>query len=268
MVGFAALTVALTQALLIPVLATLPATLDTSVTNVEWLLTSTLLVSAVAVPVFGRLGDMFGKRRMMLVAIAALVVGSLITCFTSDITVLIVGRAIQGASMATIPLGISLLSTTLPRERVGSAIAVISAMLGVGGALALPFASVIAEHVDFHALFWVTAIGGVIAFVAVLLIVPESPIRSGGKVDLVGTALLSATLVCLLLPLAQTAMWGWGSTAGDRPAGAVRRTGRSSSAGRRPGSASRSWTWPRCAAGRSCSPTSRRSCSASPCSPR
>ncbi len=107
----------------IPVLATLPATLNTSVTNVEWLLTSTLLVSAVAVPVFGRLGDMFGKRRMMLVAIAALVVGSLVTCFTSDVTVLIVGRAIQGASMATIPLGISLLSSTLPRERVGSAIA-------------------------------------------------------------------------------------------------------------------------------------------------
>ena len=210
-VGFAALTVALTQAMLIPVLSTLPATLDTSVGNVEWLLTSTLLVSAVAVPVFGRLGDMFGKRRMMLVAISALVVGSLITCFTTNIGLLIFGRAIQGASMATIPLGISLLSTTLPRERVGSAIAVISAMLGVGGALALPFASLIAEHADFHVLFWVTAIGGIIAFVAVVAIVPESPNRTGGRIDLVGSFLLSATLVTLLLPLAQTATWGWGS---------------------------------------------------------
>jgi MFS family permease len=210
-VGFAALAVSLTQAMLIPVLSTLPATLDTSVGNVEWLLTSTLLVGAVAVPLFGRLGDMFGKRRMMLVAIAALVIGSLITCFTSNLELLIVGRAIQGASMATIPLGISLLSTTLPRERVGSAIAVISAMLGVGGALALPFASLIAEHADFHALFWVTAVGGVIAFVAVLAVVPESPNRSGGRVDLVGAFLLSATLVTLLLPLAQTSTWGWGS---------------------------------------------------------
>jgi MFS family permease len=210
-VGFAALAVSLTQAMLIPVLSTLPVTLDTSVGNVEWLLTSTLLVGAVAVPLFGRLGDMFGKRRMMLVAIAALVIGSLITCFTSNLVLLIVGRAIQGASMATIPLGISLLSTTLPRERVGSAIAVISAMLGVGGALALPFASLIAEHADFHALFWVTAVGGIIAFVSVLLVVPESPNRSGGRVDLVGAFLLSATLVTLLLPLAQTATWGWGS---------------------------------------------------------
>jgi MFS family permease len=210
-VGFAALAVSLTQAMLIPVLSTLPATLDTSVGNVEWLLTSTLLVGAVAVPLFGRLGDMFGKRRMMLVAIASLVLGSLITCFTSDVALLIVGRAIQGASMATIPLGISLLSTTLPRERVGSAVAVISAMLGVGGALALPFASLIAEHADFHALFWVTAVGGTIAFVAVLVIVPESPNRSGGKVDVVGAVLLSGTLVALLLPLAQTSTWGWGS---------------------------------------------------------
>jgi MFS family permease len=210
-VGFAALAVSLTQAMLIPVLSTLPETLNTSVGNVEWLLTSTLLVGAVAVPLFGRLGDMFGKRRMMLVAIAALVIGSLITCFTSNLALLIVGRAVQGASMATIPLGISLLSNTLPRERVGSAIAVISAMLGVGGALALPFASLIAEHADFHALFWVTAIGGIIAFVAVVVVVPESPNRSGGRVDLVGAFLLSATLVTLLLPLAQTSTWGWGS---------------------------------------------------------
>jgi MFS family permease len=210
-VGFAALAVSLTQALLIPVLAQLPATLDTSASNVEWLLTSTLLVGAVAVPLFGRLGDMFGKRRMILVALSALVVGSLITCFTSDIGLLILGRAIQGASVATIPLGISLLSTTLPRERVGSAVAVISAMLGVGGALALPFASLIAEHADFHALFWVTAVGGLVAFVAVLVVVPESPNRSGGRVDVVGAVLLSGALVALLLPLAQTATWGWGS---------------------------------------------------------
>ncbi len=210
-VGFAALTVSLTQSLLIPVLPTLPAALDTSPSNIEWLLTSTLLVGAVAVPLFGRLGDMFGKRRMMLIALGALVVGSLITCFTDDIALLIVGRAIQGVSLATIPLGISLLSSTLPRDRVGSAVAVISAMLGAGGALALPIASLIGQHADFHALFWITAIGGALALVAVVVVVPESTSRSGGRVDLVGAALLSAGLICLLLPLAQTATWGWGS---------------------------------------------------------
>ncbi|MDT3444599.1 MFS transporter [Pseudofrankia sp. BMG5.37] len=210
-VGLAALMVSMAQGLLVPVLPILPAELHTSQTNAEWLLTSTLLVAAVAVPVFGRLGDMFGKRLMLLIAVAALTVGSLICALTNDVGLMIAGRALQGASGAAIPLGISLLSSLLPRERAGSAIALISAMLGVGTALSLPVAGVIGEHADFHVLFWITCVGGVIAFASVLGLVPEAPNRSGGRVDLVGTALLSAALVALLLPLAETANWGWGS---------------------------------------------------------
>jgi MFS family permease len=210
-VGLGALVVSLAQSLLIPVLATLPATLDASADTVQWLLTSTLLVAAVAVPLFGRMGDMFGARRMLLVAIGALAVGSLITATTSDVTVLIIGRGIQGISTAAIPLGISLLSRLLPRERAGGAIALISAMLGVGGALGLPFAGVIAEHFDFHALFWISGAVAVVAFVGILLVVPEAPGRTGGRLDLVGAVLLAGALVSLLLPLAEGSDWGWSS---------------------------------------------------------
>jgi MFS family permease len=210
-VGLGALVVSLAQSLLIPVLATLPATLDASVDTIQWLLTSTLLVAAVSVPLFGRLGDMFGAKRMLLVAVGALVVGSLITANTSNVGLLILGRAVQGVSAAAIPLGIGLLSALLPRERAGGAIALISAMLGVGGALGLPFAGIIAEHFDFHALFWITGAAAVIAFVGIWFAVPESPFRSGGRVDVVGAALLAGTLVCLLLPLAEGSDWGWGS---------------------------------------------------------
>ena len=90
--------------------STLPAALDTSASNVSWLLTATLLVAAVSVPIMGRLGDMFGKRLMLLVAIGALTVGSLLTALTDDVGLLIAGRAIQGVSAAAIPLGISLLA--------------------------------------------------------------------------------------------------------------------------------------------------------------
>ncbi|MGY1743901.1 MFS transporter [Blastococcus sp. SYSU D00695] len=210
-VGIGALVVSLAQSLLIPVLATLPAALDASADTVQWLLTSTLLVAAVAVPLFGRLGDMFGTRRMLLVAIGALVVGSLLTATTSNVPLLIVGRGIQGISTAAIPLGISLLSRLLPRERAGGAIALISAMLGVGGALGLPFAGVIAEHFDFHALFWISGAVAAVAFAGILLVVPEAPARSGGRVDVVGAALLGGALVSLLLPLAEGSDWGWGS---------------------------------------------------------
>ncbi len=208
-IGLGALVVSLSQSVLVPVLSVLPARLDTSAGNVSWLLTSTLLVAAVSVPIMGRLGDMFGKRLMLLVAVGALVLGSLVTALTDDIGWLIFGRAVQGVSAAAIPLGISLLAALMPRERVGSAIALISAMLGVGGALGLPLAGFVAEHADFHALFWITSAAGLVAFVGIFAIVPESPGRSGGRVDLVGAALLAAGLVALMLPLAQSSAWGW-----------------------------------------------------------
>ena len=209
-IGLGALVVSLSQSVLIPVLGTLPAELDTSASNVSWLLTSTLLVAAVSVPIMGRLGDMYGKRLMLLVAMGALVAGSLLTAVTDNVPLLITGRAIQGASAAAIPLGISLLISIMPRERVGSSIALISAMLGVGGALGLPFSGFVAEHADFHVLFWVNTAVGIIAFLGILAIVPEAPDRSGGRVDLVGSVLLAAGLVALLLPLTQSAEWGWG----------------------------------------------------------
>ena len=109
-VGLGALVVSLAQSLLIPVLGELPQDLHTSASTISWLLTSTLLVAAVSVPIMGRLGDMFGKRLLLLVAVGALVVGSLLTAVTSNVGLLIAGRAIQGASSAAIPLGISLLA--------------------------------------------------------------------------------------------------------------------------------------------------------------
>lgn len=210
-IGTAALVVAMAQTVLIPVLGILPAELDTSVANVQWLLTITLLVAAVAVPFMGRLGDMFGKRRLLLVAVGALVVGSVLTAVTSNIALLIVGRGIQGISAAAIPLGISLLSTLVPREKAGTSIATVSAMLGVGGALGLPMAAFIAQYSDFHVLFWISAGAGLIAFVGIVKFVPEDAERAGGRVDYIGAVLLGAALVALLLPLSETSDWGWGS---------------------------------------------------------
>lgn len=208
-VGFAALMVSMSQGLLVPVLSTLPAELHTSQANAEWLLTSTLLSASIAVPVLGRLGDMFGKRLMLLVAVSALVAGSLLCALTSNLGLLIAGRALQGVSGAAVALGISLLMSLLPRERVGSAVALISAMLGVGTAVSLPLAGLIGEHADFHVLFWILFGGGLVALVGLFTLVPEAPSRSGGRVDLVGAGLLSAALVALLLPLAESSSWGW-----------------------------------------------------------
>ena len=201
--------VSLTQSLLIPVLPEIQLDLGSSTSGTQWLLTSTLLVAAVAVPVFGRLGDLYGKRLMLTVAGAALAIGSLICAFSDSLGWLIVGRAVTGMSAAAIPLGISLIGSVLPAHRAGSGIALVSATLGIGGALGLPLAALVAEHADYHALFWICVVGGLVAVVGVLLAVNEPPRLTRGRMDYVGGVLLAAALVSLLLPLAQGNSWGW-----------------------------------------------------------
>lgn len=210
-IGFATITSSLYQSVLIPLLGVLPQRLGQSASAVEWLLTATLLVAAVATPVMGRLGDMFGKRRMLLVAVGAGVVGSLLCAITSNLGVLIAGRAFQGASMASLPLAISLAASLLPPERRATGIAIISATLGFGGAIGMPLSGVVADHLDFHWLFWFTFAAGITSLVAIRYVVPESPLRSGGRLDVLGGVLLSAALTTFLLPLAESGDWGWAS---------------------------------------------------------
>lgn len=202
--------VAITQTLLVPVLGLIQADLGSSTAGTQWLLTSTLLSAAVAVPLFGRLGDLYGKRLMLMVAAGALALGSLICALTSDLAVMMVGRIVTGLSAAAIPLGISLIGSVLPRERAGAGIALVSATLGVGGALGLPLAALIAEHADYHVLFWICAAGGAAAVAGMLLALSEPSGRAQGRLDLGGSVLLGATLICLLLPLSQANTWGWG----------------------------------------------------------
>ncbi len=202
--------VSLTQSILIPVLGAIQRDLGSSTTGTEWLLTSTLLVAAVSVPVLGRLGDLYGKRRMLLVATLALVIGSVICALADSIEVMILGRVVTGVSSAAIPLGISLIGQVLPAKRAGSGIALVSATLGIGGALGLPLAALVAEHSDYHVLFWICAVGGGAAFAGIWFALTEVARFGSGRMDFPGAVLLAAALVSLLLPLAEATTWGWG----------------------------------------------------------
>ncbi|MGW0084216.1 MFS transporter [Streptomyces sp. NPDC003393] len=203
--------VSLMQTLVIPIVPELPKLLHASASDAAWAVTATLLAAAVATPVTGRLGDMYGKRRMLLLSLAMLVIGSATAALSDSLTPMIVGRAMQGLASGVIPLGISIMRDELPAERLGSATALMSASLGVGGALGLPAAAVIAENFDWHMLFWTSAALGLLAAVLVLFLVPESRVRTGGRFDGVGAAGMAVGLVCLLLAVSKGADWGWGS---------------------------------------------------------
>ncbi|MFG2407013.1 MFS transporter [Streptomyces brevispora] len=209
--AFAGITVAVMQTLLVPVIKDLPTLLHTDPSNATWVMTATLLAGAVSTPIMGRLGDLNGKRRMLLASLAVMVTGSLICAFTDDLVIMIVGRALQGFAMGAIPLGIGIMRDELPREKLGSAMALMSSSIGVGGGLALPAAALVAQHTDWHTLFFGSAGLGVLAMGLTVLAVPETSLRAPGRFDVTGALGLSAGLILLLLPVTKGSDWGWTS---------------------------------------------------------
>ncbi|BBY31066.1 MFS transporter [Mycolicibacterium sediminis] len=207
----AGISVSLMQTLIIPLLPELPKLLDSSASDASWAITATLLTAAVATPVFGRLGDVYGPKPMLVTCALMLIAGSLIAATTSSLVPLVVGRGLQGFGIPIIPLGISVLRTCVPAERVGSAMGLMSASLGVGGALGLPLSAVIAQHYDWHMLFWFATALGVLALAMFTFLVPHVPSRSTDRLDPLGALLLAGGLVTLLLGISKGQTWGWTS---------------------------------------------------------
>ena len=199
------------QTLVIPLIPSLPAILGTDASDASWVITVTLLAAAVITPVSGRLGDLYGKRRVLLVSVAVLIAGSVVSALASSLVPMVVGRGLQGCAMGVIPLGISIMRDILPADRVGTAIAMMSATLGVGGAIGLPLSAVIAESSSWRVLFWLSAGLGAVCLALLWTVVPDSPVRAPGRFDVVGTLGLAAGLVSLLLAITKGATWGWAS---------------------------------------------------------
>lgn len=203
--------VALQQTLMVPLLPDFPKILHTSPDDVSWLVTATLLTAAVATPIVSKLADMYGKRRMMIVAMVMMVIGSVICAVGESFTMLVIGRAFQGFAASLIPVGISIMRDELPKERVASAVALMSATLGIGSALGLPLSGLIYESLGWEAIFWLSTVVGVLLIVAVLSTVPESELRTKGRFDFLGAVLLSIALTALLLAISKGGNWGWSS---------------------------------------------------------
>ncbi|WP_199716483.1 MFS transporter [Micromonospora musae] len=210
--AFAGLMTSMAQTAMVPLVPLLPHLLHTSASGAAWAITAALVAGAAANPVVGRLGDMFGKRRVLLWTLGALFTGSLLCAFGDTLPTVVAGRAIQGCALGAIPVGISLLRELLPAARVATATALLSSMVGVGAALALPGAALLIQSASWHLLYWAFAALSLVALVGVWIAVPR-PSRSKTVVpmDTGGAVGLALGLVALLLALSQGGEWGWTS---------------------------------------------------------
>jgi EmrB/QacA subfamily drug resistance transporter len=205
----AGISYALLQSLVAPALPEIQHALHTSENSVSWVLTAYLLSASVATPLIGRLGDMYGKERLLMIVLVLLSVGTVVSAVSSSLALLLAGRVIQGAAGGIFPLAFGIIRDEFPRARVASGIGLMSALLGVGGGAGVVLAGPIVDNLSFHYLFWLPLVPIVVATVAIHLFVPESPVRVPGRVNWAGAGLMSGGLAAVLIAVSETANWHW-----------------------------------------------------------
>jgi len=200
---------ALLSSAVVPALPTMQRDLGTSETGITWLLTGYLLAASVGTSIIGRLGDMYGKERLLLWTLAILAGGTLLAAVSSSLPLLIAARFVQGAGGGIFPLAYGIVRDEFPADKVAGGIGMLSAILGIGGGLGIVLSGVIVEHLDYHWLFWMPLVAVVAAGLATWRFVPESPVRTPGRVNWLAAALMTIGLSAVLLAVSQTTSWGW-----------------------------------------------------------
>ena len=202
---------ALMQTLLIPALPVLQHDLHTSEQWITWTVTIYLLTGSVATPIIGRMGDQYGKVKMMLVALASFLLGSIGCLVSWNVASLIMFRGMQGVGAAVFPLAYAIIRDEFPEDKWSVTMGTVSATLGVGGGLGIVTAGLVVDNLNWRWLFVVSAIIGLVALVLVWQFIPESPIRTPSRPDISGAVLLSGGLIALLVALTEGPPMGWTS---------------------------------------------------------
>jgi EmrB/QacA subfamily drug resistance transporter len=205
----ASLAYASMQMMVVPALPHIERDLGSDAGGVAWLISAFLLSTAVSTPVLGRLGDLYGKERMLVAVLAVFAAGSLLGALAPSLPVLIVARVIQGLGGAIFPLAFGIARDALPPARLSSAIGLLSGSFGIGGAAGLVLSGPIVDHISWHGIFWLGIAMPLVAIVGVRLFVPRSPPREQVDVDWLGALLMAGGLLPLLLAISRGREWGW-----------------------------------------------------------
>ena len=201
----------LQQTMVFPALTTFQEELNTSTAWATWVVTGFLVAAAVTTPILGRLGDQYGKERLLLVSLGLFLAGCIGAAAAWNIWSLIAFRVVSGAGGALFPLSFAIIRDEFPADRVKVAIGLLSAVFGVGGGFGIVLSGVIVDHASWRWLFVLGSIPVAASIVLVHRFVPESPVRSPSRVDVPGALLLSGALIALMVSLTEGEHWGWTS---------------------------------------------------------
>jgi MFS family permease len=220
------------ETMLVPALPTLVTFFDgVPYTTIAWVVSAYLLVGVSTTPVIAKLGDIYGKKRILVLVIAIYTAAVAVTGFTPQLAtllglsrynavyLLIALRGLQGVGLAMFPIAFAMVGEELPPARVGQAQGLIAAMFAIGAALGLFGGAWLIQNFG-----WQFAYHTVIPFALVLLglaiwALPESRHRLAVRLDLPGAALLGGALATFLLGLSQGPSWGWGDWSAIRGLG-------------------------------------------------
>jgi EmrB/QacA subfamily drug resistance transporter len=206
----AGLSFALLQTMVAPALPAIAGAYDASTSAATWVLTGFLVSASVCTPIVGKLGDLYGKGRVLFIVLLVFAAGSVVAFLAESIEVLIAARLLQGVAGGVFPLSFGIIRDTFPPAKVPLGIGIISATFGIGGGIGLVASGLVVDNADISWLFVVGLLAVPAAFVA-LRAIPPSPTRERTRIDWFGAAVLSTGLAALLIGVSRANAWGWTS---------------------------------------------------------
>ncbi|MGD6806827.1 MAG: MFS transporter [Candidatus Bathyarchaeia archaeon] len=197
------------ETMVIPGIPTIQKDFSTTSTIASWITSAFLIVGAAVSPLFGKLGDIYGKKKVFLTILLLYIAGVGLAGFASNIYVLIVTRALQGVGFAIIPLGIAIITDVFPKEKVATAQGIISATFSIGSTLGLVIGAYIIEDLSWQWGFHTAFILSIVLFFAVAIMLKKDTPGQKSKVDFTGATMLMSGIVLVLLYLTEVPSLGW-----------------------------------------------------------
>lgn len=197
------------ETMIIPGIPTIQKDFATTDSIVSWITSAFLIVGSAVSPLFGKLGDSYGKKRMFLIALVFYTAGVGIAGFSPSVYFLIAARAVQGIGFAIVPLALAIIAETFPRERIATAQGIVSATFAIGASIGLIVGSYIIQDLGWQWAFHSAFILSIVLFVVIARFLPRGHPGTGRRVDYETIVLLMAGVSFILLYLTEGPYTGW-----------------------------------------------------------